>query len=96
MARSAKKKPKSSKEFIPMERTRALLSEIWDHWRHTLGHTPDKAKETMTAVIKEMHKAEVAALKKTLPKKKAVKKSAKKMAIKKPNRVKKLVESKAK
>jgi len=74
---------KKTKDFIPMERTRAMLSEAWDHWRNTLGHTPDMAKKMLTGAIKDLHKSEVASLKKLKTKKRAVKKAVKKSVTKK-------------
>ena len=90
MKRSSKKK---HQDFIAMPRTRAMLSEIWEHWRTTLGQTPDAAKKLMTAAIKEMHKAEIATLKKAMPKKRAIKKKVKALAKKAKSTKKKAIKS---
>ena len=81
MATKAKKKSKPE-EFVLMGRTRALLGEVWDIWRDSLGHTPTVAKKMMTAAVKELHQADAKIAKKKPAAKKAIKKVVKK-AVKK-------------
>jgi hypothetical protein len=91
MTKASKKSNIGTDDFIPMERTRALISEIWDHWRNSLEHSPDTAKRMINAAIDEMYEADaelsdkVVSIKKHVVKKaKATKKSAvKKVAAKK-------------
>jgi len=59
MATALKKKTKQSAEdFIPMRRTRALLTETWDLWRESFEQSPKIAKRVLTQGLSELHKAE--------------------------------------
>lgn len=97
MAQAIKKNTnEDTEDFVLMGRTRALLSEIWDHWQKNLGHTPEVAKKMMDAAIEELHAAEISGTKKAKAKKTAVKKKVQKAVKSLKSKAKKAVKFKAK